>query len=175
MHLSWINSQYVPDDNFVAIFASPLPPWCVLFFLFFFVACMQIFYWSGKHNILALLWSFPFWVGLQIFIFQGCCHILTPIKWNAERQSLNFEKISIKVFTNRVNHTRKRWAVNTNSNCLLFELQGVSKKKRYFLGFHLISVLEVGFYFFHVKGAKDTFTKGKFTFLLFKGVGHRNP
>ena len=51
----------------------------------------------------------------------------------------------------------------------------MSLKKSYSLGFHLISVPEVGFYFFYVKGAKDTFTKGKFTFLLFKGVGHRNP
>ena len=91
---------------------------------------MHIFYGSFKvqKNILALLWSFPFWLGLQIFIYQGCCHILIPIKWNAKRQSLNFEKILIKVFTNRVNLTRKRWAVNNNFYCLLFELQGVSKK-----------------------------------------------
>ena len=41
----------------------------------------------------------------------------------------NFEKILIEVFTNRVNHTGKRWAVNNNSNCLLIELPGVSKKK----------------------------------------------
>ena len=42
----------------------------------------------------------------------------------------------------------------------------MSLKKSYSLGFHLISVPEVGFYFFHIKGAKDTFTKGKFTFLF---------
>ena len=66
----------------------------------------------------------------------------------------NFEKISIEVFTNRVNHTGKRWAVNNNSICLLIELQGVSKKK-YILGFQLISHLKVGFYFFHANSARE--------------------
>ena len=123
MHLSWINSQYAPDDNFVAIFASPLPPWCVLFFLFFFVACMQIFYESGKHNICEVFLSE--WVCKSLFFRVAA----TFWFWSSDMLGSNFEKILIEVFTNRVNHTRKRWAVNNNSNCLLIELPGVSKKK----------------------------------------------
>ena len=105
------------------------------FFLFFFCRMHAYFLWeflSAKYNFLALLWSFPFWVGLQIFIFQGYCHILILIKWHAEGS--NIENISIKVFTNRVTHTRKRWAVNNNFNCQIsIELESVSKTDTYLI------------------------------------------
>ena len=99
------------------------------FFLFFFAVCMHVIYGSflckTQYFSIAVKFSILNW--FRNLFFSGFLPYFDSDQVTCWRQSLNFEQISIEVFINRVNHTRKRWAVNNNFHCLLIELQGVSK------------------------------------------------